>query len=81
MLSEVSYSSGSSFVSALTASQWNALYTYQANFGARMIRLDVIPSSASGTKVVAAGACCADTQEQFVSITDTSKFPTAGLVK
>jgi len=81
ILSEVSYSSGGSFVSTLTADQWNALYTYQANFGTRMVRLDVIPSSASGTKIAAAGSCCGDAQEQFVSITDNSKFPTAGLVQ
>ena len=80
VLSEVSYkNSAGVFVSALTSDQWNTLYSYQASFGARMVRLDVNPSSASGTKAM--GTCCDDTQEQFVSIMDTSKFPTAGLVQ
>jgi hypothetical protein len=80
ILSEVSYKySAGDFVSALTSDQWNALYSYQASFGARMVRLDVVPSSASGTKAL--GNCCDDTQEQFVSITGASKFPTAGLVQ
>ncbi|KAH6665167.1 hypothetical protein B0J14DRAFT_236103 [Halenospora varia] len=80
VLSEVSYEmSSGNWASALTDAQWNALYDYQINFGARMVRLDTLPSAATGTKV--AGSCCADTQEQLVAINDTSAFPTAGLVK
>lgn len=80
VLSEVSYGNNAGvFSSALSDDQWDALYAYQASFGARMVRLDVIPSSATGTTIL--GGCCADTQEQFVSVTNTSYFPTAGLVQ
>jgi hypothetical protein len=78
VLSEVSYSDASgNWASAITAAQWTTLYNYQLTFGVRMVRLDVSPSAATGTRVV--GSCCADSQEQNVYISDTSQFPTAGL--
>jgi hypothetical protein len=78
VLSEVSYADSSgNWASAITAAQWTTLYNYQTTFGVRMVRLDVSPSAASGTRVV--GSCCADAQEQNVYISDTSQFPTAGL--
>jgi hypothetical protein len=80
VLSEVSYpNAAGTYVSALTNDQWNALYAYQRTFGVRMVRLDVVPSSASGTKAL--GSCCDAKVEQLVSINDTSLFPTAGLVR
>ncbi|KAF4633369.1 hypothetical protein G7Y89_g4760 [Cudoniella acicularis] len=80
ILAEVSYQSASgSWGSALTPAQWNTMYNYQVNFGARMVRLDVLPSAATGTMVI--GACCGATQEQLIAINDTSAFPTAGLVQ
>lgn len=64
---------------SLKTAQWNTLYAYQTSFGVRMVRLDVVPSSATGTKLL--GGCCADGVEQTVTFNDTSRFPTAGLVK
>ncbi|CAG8980120.1 hypothetical protein HYALB_00013605 [Hymenoscyphus albidus] len=78
ILSEVSYkNSAGNWGSAITANQWQAMYDYQVAFGARMVRLDVVPSASSGTRVV--GSCCGDTQDQTIYIADTSQFPTAGL--
>jgi hypothetical protein len=78
VLSEVSYSDASgNWASAITPAQWTTLYNYQLTFGIRMVRLDVSPSAATGTRVV--GSCCADTQEQNVYVSDISQFPTAGL--
>jgi hypothetical protein len=79
ILSEVSYNYGTSlgFQSALSAAQWASLYQYQLDFGVRMVRLDVFPGPAFGTRVV--GGCCNATVEQLISISDISKFPTSGL--
>ncbi|KAL3422766.1 hypothetical protein PVAG01_06923 [Phlyctema vagabunda] len=80
ILSEVSYDYGTAgFRSALTSDQWLQLYTYQLAFGVRMVRIDVYPSADSGTE--AQGGCCGAGIDQTVSISDTSNFPTAGLVK
>lgn len=78
ILSEVSYkNSAGNWGSAITADQWQAMYDYQTAFGARMVRMDVVPSASSGTRVV--GSCCEDTQDQKIFVSDTSQFPTAGL--
>lgn len=78
ILSEVSYkNSAGNWGSAITADQWQAMYDYQTAFGARMVRLDVVPSASSGTRVV--GSCCEGTQDQTIFVSDTSQFPTAGL--
>ncbi|RDW68147.1 hypothetical protein BP6252_09543 [Coleophoma cylindrospora] len=77
VLSEVSYDYGTSFASALTSDQWAALYAYQIAFGVRMVRLDVYPGPSSGTE--AQGGCCAAGQEQTISISNGTGFPTAGL--
>ncbi|KAE8446471.1 hypothetical protein EG329_011934 [Mollisiaceae sp. DMI_Dod_QoI] len=79
ILSEVSYADANGdYASALTTAQWNSLYSYQKTFGARMVRLDVVPSVATGT--TALGSCCDGTQEQWMAISDQSHFPTAGIV-
>lgn len=79
ILSEVSYDYGGTlgFQSALNATQLAALYQYQISFGVRMVRLDVFPSTDSGT--VAIGGCCATGQEQNMTISNAAQFPTAGL--
>jgi hypothetical protein len=79
ILSEVSYDYGGTlgFQSALTTDQWTTLYVYQLAFGVRMVRIDVYPSSATGT--TALGACCGSGVEQLLTINDTAGFPTAGL--
>lgn len=43
VLSEVSYSYNGSWASAISATQWQQLYSYQTTFGVRMVRLDVYP--------------------------------------
>ncbi|KAL2062014.1 hypothetical protein VTL71DRAFT_6280 [Oculimacula yallundae] len=79
ILSEVSYAnSAGAYTSALTDAQWNSLYEYQRIFGVRMVRLDVVPGSASGTRVL--GSCCDGTVDQLLAVNDTSAFPGAGLV-
>ncbi|EPE37164.1 hypothetical protein GLAREA_09327 [Glarea lozoyensis ATCC 20868] len=78
VLSEVSYADANgNWASAITAAQWTTLYNYQTTFGVRMVRLDVSPSAATGTRVV--GSCCSDGQEQPLYISDITQFPTAGL--
>lgn len=53
ILSEVAYDTANGFVSALTRNQLDALYAYQENFGVRMVRLDVFPSTDLGKTVSA----------------------------
>jgi len=78
VLSEVSYDYGSDgYQSALTQTQWTALFNYQIAFGVRMVRLDAYPSDDSGTKAL--GDCCGDGVEQFISISNDTMFSTAGL--
>lgn len=48
VLSEVSYQYSIGFLSALNASQWQAIYDYQTAFGVRMVRLDAFPSTDMG---------------------------------
>lgn len=48
VLSEVAYASSTGFASAITPTQWQALYDYQTNFGVRMVRLDVYPGPEMG---------------------------------
>ncbi|KAG9234920.1 hypothetical protein BJ875DRAFT_504369 [Amylocarpus encephaloides] len=80
ILSEVSYDYSGSWHSALTEAQWQTLYGYQTRFGARMVRLDVYPSSDFGvTTTIPSMGCCETGVEQLLSFTDTSAFPTAGL--
>jgi hypothetical protein len=78
ILSEVSYDYGATgFQSALTAAQWALLFAYQTSFGVRMVRLDVFPSTDSGTTAI--GGCCGTGVEQLLSISNNAAFPTAGL--
>lgn len=78
ILSEVSYDYGATgFQSALTAAQWATLFAYQITFGVRMVRLDVFPSTDTGTTAIA--GCCATGVEQLISISNSAAFPTAGM--
>lgn len=81
VLGEVSYDGANGFASALTAAQWQQMFDYQNAFGVRMVRLDVFPSADFGTTTAIAGAGCCDAGiEQLVSISNSTGFPTAGLV-
>ena len=79
VLSEVSYDYGGTegYQSALTTDQWTALFNYQVSFGVRMVRLDVYPSSDTGTTSL--GGCCDTDVEQYISISNDTAFTTAGL--
>lgn len=48
ILSEVSYQYDTSWRSAITPEQFKEIFTYQVDFGVRMVRLDVFPSSEFG---------------------------------
>ncbi|KAF2638315.1 hypothetical protein P280DRAFT_81219 [Massarina eburnea CBS 473.64] len=74
VLSEVGYNYDSQYYSALTRVQWNALWNYQTQFGVRMVRLDVFPTSDFGT--VSIGGSVADEPVIFTNVTG---FQTAGL--
>lgn len=89
VLSELSYSftnsdGSSSWTSALTSNQWISLYEYQSAFGVRMVRLAGFPSNSPGTQdsgTESLGGCCDLNVENFMTVHDTSQFPTAGLVQ
>ena len=69
------------YPSALSSDQWATLYAYQANFGVRMVRIDVWPTEADfGVKLIN-GSCCRNGGEQFISISNTTGFESAGLVQ
>lgn len=75
---EVSYDYGDAgFQSALTTDQWNQLYAYQLEYGVRMVHYDVYPGPKYGA--TALGGCCETGNEQLISFTDISDFPTSGL--
>ncbi|KAK3384072.1 hypothetical protein B0T24DRAFT_72677 [Lasiosphaeria ovina] len=80
VLSEVAYSYSTSWASAITAAQWEDLYTYQTSFGIRMVRLDSFPATDLGvTTAAGSDGCCNVGVEQLISITDASAFPTANI--
>lgn len=51
LLSDVSYEFEDGWRSAVTKEQFDALFAYQVDFGVRMVRLDVFPSSEFGKSV------------------------------
>lgn len=82
VLSEVSYDYNGSWASAISPEQWQQIYSYQTDYGVRLVRLDAYPGSDFGATTAIAGAGCCDTGvEQLVSITNSSSFATAGLVE
>ncbi|KAF1943568.1 hypothetical protein EJ02DRAFT_343048 [Clathrospora elynae] len=74
MLSEVGYNYNDEYYSALTGEQLNDLYAYQSNFGVRMVRLDVFPTTEFG--VLSNGG---NLNEEPVSFTNVTGFTTANL--
>lgn len=74
IVSEVGYNYNNQYLSALTDKQWNELYSYQSNFGARMVRLDVYPTSDFGVSSVGGNL-----NDEPVSFTNTTGFATANL--
>lgn len=82
VLDEVSYDYNGTWKSALSTDQWNSLYTYQTQFGVRMVRLNVYPGATFGVGLASpsGSGCCNAGVEQYMRINDTSAFPTAGLI-
>lgn len=74
IVSEVGYDYDTQYYSALTRVQWNQLYNYQIQFGVRMVRLDVFPTTDFGT--VSIGGSATDEPVVFTNVTG---FSTAGL--
>ncbi|KAF2115113.1 hypothetical protein BDV96DRAFT_93757 [Lophiotrema nucula] len=75
VISEVGYNYGDQYYSALTRRQWNTLWDYQTQFGVRMVRLDVFPTTDFG---VATGTA-SNVKDEPVVFTNTTAFSTAGL--
>ncbi len=73
-ISELSYNYGDRYASALTSEQWNELYTYQTNFGVRMVRLDVFPGPDFGVTNTGGNA-----NDEPISFTNTTGFSAANL--
>lgn len=74
IVSEVGYNYGDQYYSALTRAQWNQLWNYQTQFGVRMVRLDVFPTSDFG--VVSTGG---NVKDEPIVFTNVTGFSTAGL--
>lgn len=74
VISEVGYNYDNLYYSALTRVQWNQLYSYQTQFGVRMVRLDVFPTTEFGA--LSLGGTSADEPVTFTNVTG---FSTAGL--
>jgi len=60
VMSEVAYLFPTGWGSALTASQWQALYDYQTGFRVRMVRLDAFPSTDLGRSLLMTTRCNED---------------------
>lgn len=75
VLSEVGYNYDNQYYSALTRKQWNQLWDYQTQFGVRMVRLDVFPTSDFGVASSVAG----NVKDEPVVFTNMTGFSTAGL--
>jgi len=74
IVSEVAYNYDNQYRSALTEKQWNELYAYQSNFGTRMVRIDVYPTTDFGVSSVGSNL-----NDEPVSFTNTTAFATANL--
>lgn len=48
VMSEVQYEYSTGWASAITTAQWQTLYSYQSDFGVRMVRFDVYPTADFG---------------------------------
>jgi len=82
IVSLVSYDYGGTtgWQSAITTDQWEALYSYQSLYGIYMIHLDGYPDNFLGTTTAPNGPIgCCSSDEQLVSVVDTSLLTLAGL--
>ena len=52
IMGEVSYQYSDGFRSALTAQQWQQLFSYQEQYGVRMARIDVFPTPEFGMYMI-----------------------------
>ncbi|KAH6896743.1 hypothetical protein B0T10DRAFT_396872, partial [Thelonectria olida] len=78
VMDSIAYEYSTGWASAITATQWEALYAYQADFNVRMVRINEYPGPNFGTTTVN-GGCCGAGVEQSISFTDNSDFLTANI--
>ena len=74
VVSDVGYNYDNQYYSALTRVQWNALWNYQTQFGVRMVRLDVFPTTDFGVSSLGGNV-----KDEPVVFTNTTDFATANL--
>lgn len=79
VIDALAYEYADGWRSAVTADQWNAIWTYQANFKVRMVRINEFPGPSFGAGLAGPGGCCDTGVEQLISFTNTTLFPTANL--
>ena len=79
-LSELAFEYDTGFGSGISADQYNSIYAYQLAFGVRFVRIDAFPQATFGTTTAPEGSgCCSADDEQFISLTNSSGFPTANI--
>ncbi|KAH7239535.1 hypothetical protein BKA59DRAFT_503322 [Fusarium tricinctum] len=81
LVDAASYLYASGWASAITQQMWDQIFEYQLHFNARLVRINEYPSTQFGVAPAGDG-CCSDqdgVDPQFVSLTDTSQFPSANL--
>lgn len=79
-LSELSYEqSAGVYASAMTDAQWQSIYDYQTAYGVRLARLDAYPGWDFGVSLYGSGGCCIEADDiQYISISNSTAFKTAG---
>jgi hypothetical protein len=79
-LSELAFEYDTGFGSGISVDQYNSIYAYQLAFGVRFVRIDAFPQAAFGTTTAPEGSgCCSLDDEQMISLTNSSGFPTANI--
>ena len=78
-LAAYDYGGTTGWASAITTTQWNTLYAYQLLYGIRMIHLDGYPDNFEGTTTAPGPIGCCASDEQLVSVVDTSLLTLSGL--
>ena len=81
ILEEAMYVVNGTSSTALSPSQWEALYSYQRGFKIRMVHLDVVPGPKYGTETPSVGCCDSNSYQNISVIPDVAgkEFPTAGI--
>jgi hypothetical protein len=79
-LSELAFEYDSGYGSGISTAQYDSIYAYQLAFGVRFVRIDAFPQPEFGTTTAPEGSgCCSLDDEQMISLTNSSGFPTANI--